>query len=191
MANEKFRWTSSEYHLRDHLGNLRVAFRAELLQEQQELRMENPASEEGPYPAFENVASTQSTDYAYEGQYSAAVSAGNRGPATTIPVVSGYDVKVDLFYLTPAGVQSYRTAAPAGAGARGAVAVGLAPVLLPAPMVRQTEAGASAQPDGPAQPAVSPGARARTHGAAGPQRPRPHAPVLRRLRGLDALRRRQ
>jgi YD repeat-containing protein len=47
-----------EYHLRDHLGNLRVAFRAQATT--QELKLSSEVNEpEGAYPKFSNIAPTR------------------------------------------------------------------------------------------------------------------------------------
>ena len=94
-----------EYHLRDHLGNLRVAFRAETGQQQMHLTMEPMAQEEGDYPLFRDVSSTRSAACAQQGKYAAAVSARQPGPLAELPVRDGDAVKVDFFYNAPAGVQ--------------------------------------------------------------------------------------
>ena len=102
-----------EYHLRDHLGNLRVAFRArqdEILR----LAMENPSQEEGEYPRFKRVSSSQSpAGISYHGpsnapgSYSAAVTASQPGPSTRIPMVQGDKLQVSLYYQTPNGTQYF------------------------------------------------------------------------------------
>jgi RHS repeat-associated protein len=138
-----------EYHLRDHLGNLRVAFRAEAGTEQQHLRLESVADEEGPYPRFTNVAGSRSSSRAKEGSYSAAVTASQPGPATRIPVANGDQLKVDLFYSTPNGVQSSTALTETETAARVAprVAWAVAPVLLPAPSTKTAvDAGAQSRP---------------------------------------------
>ena len=102
-----------EYHLRDHLGNLRVAFRADRQPEQLHLAMEDPTSnEEGPYPKFQNVAAARSpAGYSYHGPtvasgtYSAAVSASQPGPLTRMLIAQGDQLKISLWYATPSGTQ--------------------------------------------------------------------------------------
>ena len=117
-----------EYHLRDHLNNLRVAFRAQAGTETLQLSSENPDREEGPYPKFENVAVTQSQDWvalpAHDGSYVAAVtnasgtpatpghSAVLGGPAIAIPVAHGDHLQVRVFCKTPYGIQYFRNAQP-------------------------------------------------------------------------------
>ena len=117
-----------EYHLRDHLGNLRVAFRAQAGTEDLRLSSENPDQEEGPYPKFENVAVTQNQDGvalpAYHGSYVAAVTNASGtlatpghaavpgGPAIAIPVAHGDHLQVRVFCKTPYGVQYFREAQP-------------------------------------------------------------------------------
>ncbi len=123
-----------EYHLRDHLGNLRVAFRTQGAEELK-LTSEDPAAEEGPYPKFRRVAATQSSAMAYRGSYSAAVSASQAGPSNRVPVAHGDRVSVEAYYATPAGLQ-YRDDAATGvaqAPQKKALALALAPGLLPVP----------------------------------------------------------
>ena len=121
-----------EYHLRDHLGNLRVAFRAQAGTEDLQLSSEDPDREEGPYPKFENVAITQSQGTAaYHGNYVASVTNAQPGPAISIPVADADQVKVRVFYQTPYGVQYYRSAPTPVASLLPKVALALAPSLVP------------------------------------------------------------
>lgn len=120
-----------EYHLRDHQNNLRVAFRAETGQRIIYLTMEDNAREEGRSPLFQNVTRTRSSDNAYEGSMSAAVTASNQGPKTTVAVQDGDVVKLDFFYLTPSGVQYLRPTAPTPSTASTAVAMRILPLLVP------------------------------------------------------------
>ncbi|UOQ83301.1 DUF6443 domain-containing protein [Hymenobacter sp. 5414T-23] len=99
-----------EYHMRDHLGNLRVAFRAEQNQVERKLAWEN---QEAPFSGFENATPSRVSGPSYHGPngpsnpsaYSAAVTAATPGPFTRIPVVHGAPVKVSLWYSTPNGEQ--------------------------------------------------------------------------------------
>ncbi|GAB3639106.1 hypothetical protein GCM10027422_46970 [Hymenobacter arcticus] len=154
---------SYEYHLRDHLGNLRVAFRADRQPELLHLAMEDPSREEGAYPKFQNVSASQSPNgLSYHGgtvargSYSAAVSASQSGPLTRIPVVQGDQLKVSLYYATPNGVQygetTPQTPGPQGPGQTGLTATpqwAVAPTLLavnPAAGNRELQASGSAKP---------------------------------------------
>ncbi len=102
-----------EYHLRDHLGNLRVAFRAQASTEDLRLSSEDPSQEEGPYPRFENVTATRSQETsAYRGSYVASVTSAKAGPAVSIPVANGDRLKVRVYCKTPNGVQTYLVAPP-------------------------------------------------------------------------------
>ena len=77
-----------EYHLRDHLGNLRVAFRAEAGTTERKLAWENS---EGSFSGFDNVGPSRILGGSYHGagnpagSYSAGVSAGMPGPSTRVP----------------------------------------------------------------------------------------------------------
>jgi RHS repeat-associated protein len=100
-----------EYHLRDHLGNLRVAFRSQAGTEDLVLTMEPNANEEGKYPKFERVTATRSTDYAYNNPgssnsvASAAVTSATPGPSNEVPVSHGDKVSLSVYYRTPWGTQ--------------------------------------------------------------------------------------
>ena len=122
-----------EYHMRDHLGNLRVAFRAQAGTENLGLSSENPSQEEGAYPKFQNVGSTQSQGTsAYHGSYVAAVTRTQLGPAITIPVSHLDHLKVRVYYKTPAGVQTSAQPVPSPIIApAAAVGLAVAPSLLP------------------------------------------------------------
>jgi RHS repeat-associated protein len=122
-----------EYHLRDHLGNLRVAFRAESGTEQQHLQLEPSMNEEGAYPRFANVSTTRTSSRAKEGSYSASVTANQNGPTTRIPVADGDRLKVDLFYSTPSGTQTGSAIARTATRRIPAVTWAVAPLLLPMP----------------------------------------------------------
>lgn len=130
-----------EYHLRDQLGNLRVAFRADRQPEQLHLAMEDPTSnEEGPYPKFQNVTASRSaagTSYhgptVASGSYSAAVTWSQPGPLTRMPVAQGDQLKVSLWYLTPSGTQYDLVAQSAPIVSVPALAWSVAPALLAAP----------------------------------------------------------
>ena len=104
-----------EYQLRDHQGNLRVAFRAESAPRWLRLGID-ALSEEGEYPKFTNVGSTltpSTTSYpAQQGPSYAAVSRTSPGPANTLPVAHGDYIKVSFYYRTPAGVQNFRLVPP-------------------------------------------------------------------------------
>ena len=126
-----------EYHLRDHLGNLRVAFRAQAGTDDLRLSSEDPDQEEGDYPRFHNVADTQSRATgigAFEGEFEAAVVAGKEGPSIAIPVSHADHIKVRVYYHTPNGIQTYYSA-PAGRLAQtgNAMALALAPTVLATP----------------------------------------------------------
>ncbi|WP_425556397.1 DUF6443 domain-containing protein [Hymenobacter saemangeumensis] len=138
-----------EYHLRDHLGNLRVGFRA--LPGTEELRLSSERDEDdGPYPQFENVAATRSqATPAYDGDFVAEVTNQQQGPAIAVPVAHEDHLRVQVYYKTPHGVQYSRVAAAATPSALPQVALALAPALLPlAPATR---------PDGRPSPQVAPG----------------------------------
>ena len=134
-----------EYHLRDHLGNLRVAFRAQAGTEDLRLSSEGyPTPEQGPYPKFENVTVTQSqATGAYDGVTVAAVTNASGtpatpghaavpgGPAISVPVSNGDHLQVRVFCKTPYGVQSFRTSGVQPLPALPQVAVALAPTLVP------------------------------------------------------------
>lgn len=130
-----------EYHLRDQLGNLRVAFRADRQPEQLHLAMEDPTSnEEGPYPKFQNVTASRSaagTSYhgptVASGSYSAAVTWSQPGPLIRMPVAQGDQLKVSLWYLTPSGTQYGLVAQSAPIVSVPALAWSVAPALLAAP----------------------------------------------------------
>ena len=90
-----------EYHIRDHLGSLRIALRkrgSTLMQASME--PVNLAREE---EQFDHVAQTRQRDenHAYTGQYAARLNAGqlNRadGPATTMAVMAGDTIAVQVF----------------------------------------------------------------------------------------------
>jgi len=151
-----------EYHLRDHLGNLRVAFRAQVGTEDLYLSSEDPNSEEGPYPKFENVRATQHFDMrTYSGYYNASVTKSQPGPAIGVPVSHGDHLQVRVFYQTPNGVQtSLLPPAPAAvAAALPTVSVVLAPALLPPP--------SAPAPDGRPTPSVVPGLQLSVSGLLG------------------------
>lgn len=125
-----------EYHLRDHQGNLRLAFRAEQAPRWLHLAMDNPATEEGTYPKFENVTPTLKLSTpslpAQQGPSYAAVTNTRPGPANSLPVSQGDVVKVSFYYRTPAGVQSFRPAARAQSNAPTTPVLQVAPLLISA-----------------------------------------------------------
>ncbi|WP_191906354.1 DUF6443 domain-containing protein [Hymenobacter baengnokdamensis] len=149
-----------EYHLRDHLGNLRVAFRARQ-DEVLHLAMEDPSREEGDYPLFQHVASSQGPagiSYHGPGQdagaYAAAVSAGQPGPSTRIPMVQGDKLQVSLYYNTavqaaPSPDPTPGPEPPLPTGLQTKPVWLLAPSLTTGPSFRGHEAGA-----GPSRPVV-------------------------------------
>jgi RHS repeat-associated protein len=119
-----------EYHLRDHLGNLRVAFRAQASTEDLQLSSES-ADEQGPYPKFENVMTTRSQDTpAYHRDYVASVTNATAGPAISVPVANGDHLQVRVFCKTPNGIQ-YRTSGAQPLPALPLPVVALAPTLVP------------------------------------------------------------
>ena len=122
-----------EYHLRDHLGNLRVAFRAQPAPTTLHLTMEPNADEEGEYPRFSEVSDARTSDQAQEQFFSARVKQFQIGPHVRMPAADGDHIKLDLFYRTPSGeqVQPARATAPAVAKMWSRLLT-LAPVLLPA-----------------------------------------------------------
>jgi len=128
-----------EYHLRDHLGNMRVAFRAQAGTEELRLSSEGyPTQEEGPYPKFENVTVTQSqATSAKDGDTVAAVTITSGtatnpgGPAIAVPVSDGDHIQIKVYCKTPYGVQYFRSAPPAPLWPKAAVALAVAPTLLP------------------------------------------------------------
>ena len=126
-----------EYHLRDHLGNLRVAFRAQAGTE--DLKLSSELSErEGDYPQFANLVASRSNDAAAlparEGSYVAAVTNSDGGPAVAIPVSHQDHLKVRVYYKTPNGVQYYRPAAAPTLSTGVAMAWAVAPTLLVSPV---------------------------------------------------------
>ena len=128
-----------EYHLRDHLGNLRVAFRAQAGTE--DLKLSSELSEnEGNYPQFGNLVATRNQDGAAMptpyGNIVARTTSASPGPVITIPVSHQDHLKVRVHYKTPYGFQYFSAApAPTPVAARigPAIAWAIAPALLPAP----------------------------------------------------------
>jgi RHS repeat-associated protein len=124
-----------EYHLRDHLGNLRVAFRGQAGRQDLRLSSENPSQEEGAYPKFQNVTTTQSQGTsAYHGSYVAAVTSSQAGPGIAIPVSDQDHLKVRVYYKTPSGVQNVQSAPPIAMAAK-SLSLAVAPILLSSPQV--------------------------------------------------------
>jgi RHS repeat-associated protein len=131
-----------EYHLRDHLGNLRVAFRHQAGTEELLLTMEPNADEEGEYPHFERVAATRSTNYAYNqpgyntSVASASVTRVNLGPRNQVPVSHGDKINLNVYYLTPWGAQYSPTGNPESRSSTTAVhpLALVAPTLTVAPI---------------------------------------------------------
>ena len=124
-----------EYHLRDHLGNLRVAFRAQAAT--QELKLSSEDSEtEGEYPKFKNIALTRTTSpfnppAPPDGTKVAAVTSSAPGPFINVPVSHGDRVQVRVYCQTPSGVQYNATDSPSAARVAPQVALALAPMALP------------------------------------------------------------
>ncbi|TGE12584.1 hypothetical protein E5J99_20165, partial [Hymenobacter elongatus] len=104
-----------EYHLRDHLGNLRVAFRAQSQTEELRLTMDDPVNEEGPYPKFQNASPSRTDAFSRSVEYAAAVTTYQPGPRNRIPVADGDQLRVEVYCMTPNGVQ-YNRSAPVAAG---------------------------------------------------------------------------
>lgn len=144
-----------EYHLRDHLGNLRVAFRAQANTETLQLSSE-PTEKEGPYPNFENIAATRSQHQlampAKDASWVAAVTKTRAGPAISVPVSHGDHLEIQVYCKTPYGIQ-YNLRPPTSSSlvARSlpAVALALTPTVLP----RSTKGGM----EGQSQPQFTPG----------------------------------
>ncbi|MBD2770490.1 hypothetical protein IC235_21610 [Hymenobacter sp. BT664] len=119
-----------EYHLRDHQGNLRVAFRAQPGEAVNGLSAET-SEPDGDYPYFHEVAATRDDAVsAQHGRYVTSLVNGQAAPYTDVPVAHGDRVKVKLYYSTPHGPQyldwllnRHSRALPAWA---------LVPALLPA-----------------------------------------------------------
>ncbi len=93
-----------EYHLRDHLGNLRVAFRAQPGTE--DLKLSSEANEyDGEYPNFSGIDDTRSADPAVlparDGSYVASATSDNSGPYISIPVAHQDHIKVRVYYIKP------------------------------------------------------------------------------------------
>ena len=133
-----------EYHLRDHLGNLRVAFRAEASTTERKLAWENS---EASFSGFDNVGPSRMGGISYHGpgnamgSYSAGVSAFQPGPSTRIAVSDGAAVKVSLWYQTPDDALGLTAASPAPPALRAGAAVAVAPALLPLVTPRASEYG--------------------------------------------------
>lgn len=109
------RW-QYEYHLKDQVGNLRVAFRNSM--RTRLLTSEDAAHEEGSAPKFSYGKATRTTAYAYRGANSAAVSGTGitmgigpnpsndpGGPSNYVPVYDKDNLTVEVYYRTPSGVQ--------------------------------------------------------------------------------------
>ncbi|SFQ79447.1 T6SS effector amidase Tae4 family protein [Hymenobacter arizonensis] len=138
-----------EYHLRDHLGNLRVAFRAQAGTE--ELRLSSETSEaEGDYPKFNNIALTRTpSSSAYHESQVAAVTRAAPGPFINVPVAHGDHLQVRVFCKTPNGVQNNATQTPSALRVAPQVSLALAPTFLPS--------GRTPAPDGRPSTQFTPG----------------------------------
>ncbi|MCB2407641.1 DUF6443 domain-containing protein [Hymenobacter lucidus] len=135
-----------EYHLRDHLGNLRVAFRAQSKTEDLHLAFEGQPTptEEGAYPKFQGVAASRVAGTSYHagsttpGTYAGAVSATQAGPHTRIPVAHGDHLKLRVYYQTPNGPQYPLAPAEPMTMVRKAPLLAVAPLIGP-PRIAEAE----------------------------------------------------
>ena len=87
-----------EYHYKDHLGNLRVAFQAQEDQERERfsLTMEADSSQKEE-AEFLNVAAARSDQKDKEGHYSAALENSKQAISKTIAVKKGDKIKASVF----------------------------------------------------------------------------------------------
>ncbi|WP_338767572.1 DUF6443 domain-containing protein [Bernardetia sp. ABR2-2B] len=87
-----------EYHYKDHLGNLRVAFQAEesKVKEKFSLTMEADSAQ-SEEKEFENVAAARSDQKDKEGHYSAALENSKQAISKTIAVKKGDKIKASVF----------------------------------------------------------------------------------------------
>lgn len=137
---------SYEYHLKDHLGNLRVAFRNTT--QERHLTSDSPVQEEGVAPKFSyGAATTRSTASAYSGSNSAAVKntsstmdigtgAGTGGPSNYLAVAYNDQLQVEVYYNTPAGVQTNIVSSPTPISQLARVtSLSITPTLIP-PLIK-------------------------------------------------------
>lgn len=126
-----------EYHLKDHLGNLRLAFRNTT--QTRLLTSDSPGQEEGAAPKFSYGPNTRrTTAYARSGANAAAVSGTDAlmsdamgGPSTYLAVTHNDRLEVEVYYNTPTGVQASAARSPAStAQATRVITWGLAPGLI-------------------------------------------------------------
>ena len=94
----KFVFVVYEYHYKDHLGNLRVAFQAKEDGERERfsLTMENDKKAEEE-KEFENVAAARSDQKDKEGHYSAALEGSKQAISKTIAVKKGDRIQASVF----------------------------------------------------------------------------------------------
>ncbi len=85
-----------EYHYKDHLGNLRLAFEVEEIEVSFLLTMEADSAKKEE-EQFENVAEARTDLKDKEGHYSAALTGANKAISKTIQVKKGDRIKASVF----------------------------------------------------------------------------------------------
>ncbi|GAA3943761.1 hypothetical protein GCM10022406_27980 [Hymenobacter algoricola] len=140
-----------EYQMRDHLGNLRVAFRATAGKQITGLSFEQDEVE-GEYPHFRNIATSRADYSSFPGSSRPTVASGSVGtkvgaitnsqpaPTTSVPVTHGEQVKIKVYYSTPYGPQMVRPALTPPTPARIQPQWALVPALV-TPQLSSTEKG--------------------------------------------------
>ncbi|WP_375560565.1 hypothetical protein ACE193_23185 [Bernardetia sp. OM2101] len=93
-------WTY-EYHYKDHLGNLRVAFQAKEDSERERFSLTMEAdSAQKEEAQFENVAAARSDQKDKEGHYSAELENSKQAISKTIKVKKGDQIKASVFFVS-------------------------------------------------------------------------------------------
>jgi RHS repeat-associated protein len=85
-----------EYHYRDHLGNLRVAFRQQTPNASQAALSFEPQQAAAEEAAFERVSLSRSAGVAFEGRYAARLQK-EIGPGKTVQLQEGETLKASVF----------------------------------------------------------------------------------------------
>ncbi|GAA3928719.1 hypothetical protein [Hymenobacter algoricola] len=141
-----------EYQMRDHLGNLRVAFRATAGRETTGLSFEQDEVE-GDYSHFRNIAASRADYSSFPGSSRPTVASGSVGtkvgaitnsqfaPTTSVPVNDGEQIKIKVYYSTPYGPQVGRPVTIPPPPVRIQPQWALVPALV-TPPVSSTEKGA-------------------------------------------------
>jgi len=155
-----------EYHLKDHLGNLRVTFRNTT--QTRLLTSDNASQEEGNAPKFtyggaRRVSTPTRNNSAYAislASTGSTMNASTGGPSNYLAVSQNDQLDVEVYYTSPAGAQTNSTSSPVSTISRTARVM----TLAIAPTLVQPLAGDTRQLE-PRQPAWFPGLQFNVTGA--------------------------